>query len=308
MSNSHVPTVYVVAATGTQGSAVCRQLRQLDWAVRATVRNPDSLQAQALAKLGVVLNVGDWDDTDALAAGLAGCDKLFMALVANYRDLDNERVWAQRILALAKAAGVSNVIYTSSISADAPEKRTLVPPDHLLPKSLFCKNIIEGLVQRAGFAHWTILRPGFFMSNMLDPKARMYPELFEQRTWLTALTAETRLNLIDPEDIARFAVAALQDPARFHSHGIDLVGDRLTPVQMMEALSAAAGRDIKAAFYTDEQVAQAMDKNPFIGAQVFLRDGEKCVDAEKVNSFGIPMGSFKGFLAREQAAVINTYT
>ncbi|KAK2617018.1 hypothetical protein QQS21_000109 [Conoideocrella luteorostrata] len=301
------PTVYVVTATGTQGSAVCRQLRQLGWAVRATVRNLNSPQAQALAKLGVVLNEGDWDDADVLAAGLTGCDKLFLALVANFRDLDNERVWAQRILALAKAAGVSDVVYTSAINANAPEKRTLISPDHLILKSLFCKNIIEGLVQRAGFSHWTILRPGFFMSNLLDPKARIYHELFERSTWLTALTADTRLNLIDPEDIATFAVAALQDPARFQGHGIDLVGERLTPVQMMEALSAATGREMKAAFYSDEEIAQAMKANPLIGAQVFQRDGEKCVDAEKVKSWGIPMGNFKGFLARERAAVNETY-
>lgn len=304
---SKSPTIYVVGATGAQGSAVCRQLRQKGCGVRATVRKPDSSQAQALANLGVVLNTGDWDDKDALAAGLAGCDQMFLALLPNYRDLDNERVWAQTILSLAAAAGVSDVVYTSSISADAPEKRTLLPPDHLLPKSLFVKNIIEGLVQRAGFAHWTILRPGFFMSNLLDPKARLYPELFERATWLTALKPETNLNLVDPEDIARFAVAALHDPTRFHGHGIDLVSERLTPIQIMETLSAAAGREIKAAFYTDQEVAQTIGTNPFVGAQVYLRDGETAVDAEKVKTWGIPMGTFEHFLARERAAVSDTY-
>ncbi|KAF4966741.1 hypothetical protein FSARC_5606 [Fusarium sarcochroum] len=302
-----VPTVYVVAATGTQGSAVCRQLRQLDWAVHATVRNIDSAQAQALAKLGVALNPGDWDDENALVSGLKGCIKLFIALGPNYADLDDERVWAQRILKLARAEGISDVVYSSSISANAPEKRTLLPPKHLLPKSLFVKNIIEGFVQRAGFTHWTIVRPGFFMTNLLDPKVRIYRELFEQNTWLTALTSESKLNLIDPEDIAKFAVAALRDPTRFHGHGIDLVGERLTPIQMMEALSAASGRELKAAFYSEEEIAQNMDKNPFIGASLFLRDSERLVDAEKVKAWGISMGTFKEFLARENAAVRKTY-
>ncbi|KAJ4253883.1 hypothetical protein NW762_010281 [Fusarium torreyae] len=301
------PTVFVVAATGTQGSAVCRQLRQLDWAVHATVRNIDSANAQALAKLGVTLNQGDWDDENALNAGLKGCNKLFMVFMPNYTDLDDERVWAQRILRLAKENGISDIVYSSSISADAPEKRTLLPPKHILPKSLFVKNVIEGLVKRAGFTHWTIVRPGFFMTNLLDPKVRIYRELFEQNTWLTALTPESKLNLIDPEDIAKFAVAALRDPARFHGHGIDLVSERLNPVQMMEALSAASGRELKAAFYTEEEIAQNIDKNPFIGASLFLRDSEQLVDAEKVKVWGIPMGTFKGFLARENAAVRKTY-
>ncbi|KAF5606430.1 NAD(P)H azoreductase [Fusarium subglutinans] len=302
-----LPTVYVVAATGIQGSAVCRHLRQSNWSVRATVRNTESPQAQALAKIGVVLNPGDWDDEEALTAGLTSCNKLFLALGPNYSNLDDERVWAQRIIALAKKAGVEDIVYSSSISADAPERRTLLPPGHLLFKSLFVKNVIEGLVQRAGFRHWTIIRPGFFMSNLLAPKARIYSDLFEHNTWLTALKHDTKLNLVDPQDIAKFTFSALNDPGRFNGEGIDLVSERLTAVQMMAILVDATGRDLKAEFYTDEQVAQAIDSNPFIGSQVFLRDGEKCVDAERVKTWGIELGRFKEFLVREKDAVAETF-
>ncbi|KAF5982348.1 NAD(P)H azoreductase [Fusarium bulbicola] len=272
-----LPTVYVVAATGTQGSAVCHHLRQSNWSVRATVRNTESPQAQALAKIGVVLNSGDWDDEEALAAGLTGCNKLFLAIGPNYSNLDDERIWAQRIIALAKKAGVEDI------------------------------NLIEGLVQRAGFKHWTVIRPGFFMSNLLVPKARIYSDLFEQNTWLTALKPDTKLNLVDPADIAKFTFAAFSGPDNFNRKGVDLVSERLTAVQMMEILADATGRDMKAEFYTDEQVAQVMDTNPFIGSQVFLRDGEKCVDAEKVKTWGIGLGSFKEFLVREKDAVAETY-
>jgi uncharacterized protein YbjT (DUF2867 family) len=305
--SSKTPTVFVVTATGTQGSALCRQLRELGWHVRATVRNPDSRPAKALTNLGVALNVGDWDDEDALTAGVSGCNMLFLALVPNYRDVDDERIWALRILRVAKAAGVKHVVYTSVVSADAPERRTLLPADHLFAKILFSKNIVEGLVQRAGFEHWTILRPGFFMSNLLDPKVRMYHELFERNTWLTAMTPDTKLGLVDPEDIAKFAVAAFQDPERFNKQAIELVGQRLTPEQMMELLSGVIGREMKARFYTEEEVRTGITTNPLIAAQVVLRDGEKFVDLEKVNSWGIPMGTFKEFLEREKTAVRETY-
>ncbi|KAF4344800.1 NAD(P)H azoreductase [Fusarium beomiforme] len=302
------PTVYVVAATGTQGSAVCRHLRQLNWAVHATVRNMESPAAQALARIGVGLNSGDWDNEEALAAGLKSCTKLFLALGQNYSNLDDERIWAQRIIALAKKAGVQDIVYSSSISANAPEKRTLLPPNHLLFKTLFTKNIIEGLVQRAGFNHWTIIRPGFFMSNLLAPKARIYNDLFERNTWLTALKPDTKLNLVDPDDIASFAAAAFHDPERFHGQGIDLVSERLTPVQMMEVLTATTGREFTAEFHPEEKVAQEMNTNPFVGSQVFLRDGEKCVDAEKVKKWAIKLGTFKDFVVREKQAVAETYS
>ena len=132
-------------------------------------------------------------------------------------------------------------------------------------------------------------------------------ELFENNTWLTALKPDTQLNTIDPEDVAKFAVAALRDPARFHGRGIDLVGERLTAVEMMEALSEAVGREITASFYTEEQIAQDIEKNPFIGASLFLRDGVKHVDAENVKTWGIPMGTYREFLAREREAVQKTY-
>jgi len=298
--SSGVPTVFVVTATGSQGSALCRQLRELGWCVRATVRNQDSASARALTDIGVTLNVGDWDDETALAAGVAGCDMLFLALVTSYGDFDAERIWALRILRLARAAGVKQVVYTSAVSADAPEKRTLLPPDHLFAKALYCKNIIEGLVRRAGFEYWTILRPGFFMSNLLEPKVRIYPELVETGVWLTALTPETQIGLIDPEDIAAFAAAAFRGPERFHRHEIDLVGERMTPGRMMELLSGAVGRQLEARFYTEEQIRASIITNPLIAVQFMLREVAS-VDLEKVKSWGVRMGTFEKFLLRESS-------
>lgn len=302
-----MPTAFVVTPTGTQGSAVCRHLCRLGLGVRATVRDPTAGPARTLAALGVTLIPGDWDDEAALASGLAGCAMLFLALAPDYTSLDNERVWATRILRLARAAGVTHVVYSGSIGADAPERRALLPPDHLLARSLFVKNAIEGLVRRAGFEHWTILRPGFFMTNFLDPKARLYPDLFQRNTWLTAMTPDTELGLIDPEDIAGFTVAAFQDPERFGGKEINLVGERLTPGQVMEALSAATGRAFRAQFYSDEEIAAGLATNPLIGAQLALRDGAKFVDMDETKAWGVPMGTFRAFLEREKGAVREAY-
>ncbi|KAH6697161.1 hypothetical protein F5X68DRAFT_226547 [Plectosphaerella plurivora] len=306
--SSSPPTVFVVTATGAQGSAVCRQLRHLGWSVRATVRSPDSRPARALTDLGVTITPGSYDDEAAFTTAFAGCSILFLALVPDYRNMDNERIWATRILRIARAAGVTQVIYSSSISADAPESRGLtLPPDHLFFKMLFSKNAIEGIVRRAGFPTWTILRPGFFMTNLLDPKVRMYPELFERNTWLTGMTPETKIGFIDPEDIAAFAVAAMQDPERFGGQEINLVGERLTPGQAMEALSGVIGRTLEAKFHTEEEIATMMATNPLVGAQVALRGGEEFADVAEAKSWGVPMGTFQNFLARENAAVQETY-
>ena len=78
------PTVFVCSATGSQGGALTRKLRKLGWEVHATTRDLESEAAVALRGIGVKLTEGDWDNTDALKASIAGCDKLYLCLVPNW--------------------------------------------------------------------------------------------------------------------------------------------------------------------------------------------------------------------------------
>ncbi len=84
-------TVYVCSATGYQGSALARKLRDLGWEVHATTRNPESSAAIALKTVGVHLTESNWDNTEALSASIAGCDKLFLCLMPNWDDPSCER-------------------------------------------------------------------------------------------------------------------------------------------------------------------------------------------------------------------------
>ncbi|KAK3314413.1 hypothetical protein B0H66DRAFT_568412 [Apodospora peruviana] len=299
MASNTLPTVFVCGATGSQGAALCRQLRVIGWNVHATVRDPHSQAAQALEAHGVKLTVGDWDNKEALATTMAGCDKLFLNLVPNFGDWDRERLHAQSILAIAKEVGVKQVVYSSAVTAHAPEKRSGMDPSHPIHKLFFMKNTIEGIMKRAAFDHWTILRPTFFMANFLQPKVRMYPDLAQTNTFKTAMMPDTLMDLIDHEDIARFALAAFGDPTRFDQQEIELFGEALTPGQVTERLSMAAGRDIKAEFYTDEEIKEQHGTNLMIEVQLSMRDSHRFVDAEKIKSFGIPLTTFRDFLERE---------
>lgn len=84
-------TVYVCSATGYQGGALARRLRELGWGVRTTTRDPASPAAVALKAAGVQLTEGDWDNIGALNASIAGCDKLFLCLLPNWDDPSCER-------------------------------------------------------------------------------------------------------------------------------------------------------------------------------------------------------------------------
>ena len=303
MSN---PTVFVTSATGTQGEAVARQLRQLGWNVRATVRDPNAAPAKHLESLGVSLTVGDWDNREALKTAISGSDRLFLNMRPTLQDMGIERVQAKRILDVAKAAGVKHVVYSSGVSVNRLQELNL-DPESIVAQSLYSKEAIEELVRNAGFASWTMLRGPFFMANFLQPKIMMYPGFVETNNWTIALRPDTIIPMVDCEDIAKFAVAAFQDPARFHGHGLTVAGDALTPPQMMEQLSAAAGRELKAVCLTDEEIEAQSATNIFIKGQLLMRDMNKFVDLEDVRSWGIPVHTFKQFLERETQAIKETW-
>ncbi len=94
------------------------------------------------------------------------------------------------------------MLYSSGITVDRLDELDL-DRDSIMGQSLLSKQAIEELVRTSGFKYWTILRGTFFMANFLQPKIMMYPGFVESRTWTTALTAETRMPMVDCDDIAR---------------------------------------------------------------------------------------------------------
>jgi uncharacterized protein YbjT (DUF2867 family) len=268
----------------------------------------DAPIVRELQGLGVEFAAGDWSDETALTTAITGCSHLFLNLIPSMAaTFSSEVPHAKRILAIAKASGVKHIIYSSGMSVSNPEEREFYDPNSLVAKALGWKKEIEGLVRTAGFETWTILRGGFFMANFLQPKVRMYPGLVETSTWTTAMQPQTRIPIVDTDDIGKFAVVAFCDPARFHKKEVPIAGEVLTPDELMQQLGEANGRDMRNVFLTDEEIEAQRATNIFVAGQLMSRDLDKCVDLEETRSWGIPLGTFKEFLKRESKAVKETY-
>ncbi len=67
-------TIVVTGATGKQGGAVFRHLKQRGFALRALVRNPEKPQARELEGNGVEVLRGDFDDMESMKRALDGAD------------------------------------------------------------------------------------------------------------------------------------------------------------------------------------------------------------------------------------------
>lgn len=305
------PTVFICGATGSQGGALTHQLRAMDWAVHATVRNLESGPAKLLKAAGVQLTQGDWDDAAALKSAMTGCDKLFLCLLPDFSDMNRERRQAEAIVKIAQDAGVGQVVASTSLGVftlDDTEAKEHIVPESFMAEHLAGKKGVEESVRRGGFQYWTFLRPSFFMANFLEPKVARYPEPRDKGTWTTAMTPETLLALIDHVDIASFAAEVFQDPERFHGQAIGLASDMLSVQDTLITLGEAAGRPLKAVFLTDDEISENQKtSNVFTNSQISMRYMSRYIDMNGVASVIRPT-SFKNFLERERETVKATYS
>ncbi|KAK7415203.1 hypothetical protein QQX98_006050 [Neonectria punicea] len=299
--------VFVCGATGTQGGAIARHLRDKNIKVNALARDPTSAPAKALEALGVKLWHGDYDSKEVIAAAMAGCTAVFINLMPNLQDLSTEIVWAKNLLEASKAAGANHVVYSSGFGANQTEKMEFLDQQGFVAMVLRSKHAIELEVQAAGYEHWTILRPGNFMANYLPPLVRMYAGLIETGVWTTAMKAETVLPLVDTETIGRFGAAAILEPERFGNKDVIFADQLMGGDEIMAELSAATGRELKAVYLTDGEIEEQKGSNIFVGGQLAMRDMSQFVNLDEVKEWGIPLSTFKAFLEREKERVNETY-
>ncbi|EOO04202.1 putative nad dependent epimerase dehydratase protein [Phaeoacremonium minimum UCRPA7] len=278
----------------------------MGWDVHATTRHLDSAAAKSLQAIGVQFSVGDWDNEETLREQIEGCSKLFLVMFPTLTDLRREVEQAKHIISIAKAAGVKQVLYTSAYGVQTPERSKHYNPNSLVTATLAAKKAIEDEIRNANFEYWTIIRPGWFMANFLEPKVKMYAGLTETNTWTTGILPDSRMPLIDHEDIAKFTIAAFKDPVRFNGRAFEIASDIRYLGDVIKSLGDASHRHIKIHFLTDGEI-DAQKSNPLVSSTLVLRDMAQFVDFDEVKSWGIPVTTWEDFLRREKEAVEKTY-
>jgi len=233
-------TILITGVTGQQGGAVAQALQGKGFHLRGLTRTPDSERAAALARYAVEIVKGDLDDEATLRQALAGAWGVFSVQNPLQAGVEREEAQGKRLATLAREAGVEHYVYTSVGSA---HKRTGVP--HFDSKSR-----IEETVRGLGFPSHVILRPVFFMENLLAPFS------LQGSTLASALGPGTKLQMIAVDDIGWFGARAFTDAVALNRREIDLAGDVRTMPEVAEILTDALGRPIAFAQTPIEQVRQ----------------------------------------------------
>jgi uncharacterized protein YbjT (DUF2867 family) len=296
MSTDPAP-VLVAGATGRQGGATARALRAAGVPVRALVRDPDTNAAKTVAALGAELVTGDLHDRDSVIRAAEGARAVFSvqmpALNGDSFDFDGEVAQGVNLVEGAKAAGVPQFVHTSVTGAG---RHTEVPGWAegrwaSMEPTLGAKSAIQDRVREAGFPHWTLLKPGFFMENFLPSMAFLFPRGIEGGL-VSVLKPGTRLSLVAVDDIGRAAAAAIAAPERFDGVELELASDYLSMTEIAEVLSRALGTRLSAPDMTEEEALAA--GMPGMGAShEWLNAHGQPARPEYARDLGIPLTGFE---------------
>lgn len=220
--------ILITGVTGQQGGSVAAALAGSDFQLQGMTRKPDSPAAQALKAKGVTIVQGDLDDAASLTKALAGAWGVFAVQNTWEAGVEKEEEQGKRIATLAREAGVRHFVYSSVGSA---HRATGIP--HFDNKWR-----VEETVRSLGFPSHVILRPVFFMENIVSPW------FLNGDTIYSALKPDTVLQMIAVQDIGKYGARAFTEAGRLNGRAIDLAGDALTMTRAAAALSAGLGRAI----------------------------------------------------------------
>ncbi|HEV8266229.1 MAG TPA: SDR family oxidoreductase [Gemmatimonadales bacterium] len=223
----------VVGATGMLGGEICRLLAERRKPIRALVRRTSSPEKlAALRSLGAELVQGDLKDRRSLDAACRGANAVISTASSTLSRQEGdsiETVDGQGQLSLidaAAAAGVGHFVFISFPTIDIT-----------FPLQS-AKRAAEERLRRSRMTY-TILQPTFFAEVWLSPALGF--DLVNGKAQVYG-AGDNKISWISFRDVARFAVAALDNP-RAKNVVLKLGGpDALSPLDVVRLAEQTTGK------------------------------------------------------------------
>lgn len=299
-------TYFVTGASGSQGRYVAHKLLASGHKVRALVRDPNKPASVELHKLGAMLISGDYDNIPAVQEAAQGCTGIFLLPMPS-QNPGGELKQVQNIIATSKAAGIKRIVISTVARAEEGEKfAKLVPGNKHFSSYWPSKKAVQEAVQNAGFESWTILQPGWLMTNWIMPVSQFYfAELKKEKVIVMSVAEDTVLDLTAPEDIGSFAAKALsEEESGLENRIIKVAGERLTVGECADVISQVSGTKVGFRIKSDEDIEKEKNASPLVASQIWGKlEGSK-IDLEQVKSYGVPLTTFKQFLENHKEQIL----
>jgi uncharacterized protein YbjT (DUF2867 family) len=204
--------VLVIGGTGTLGRQIARRALDAGHQVRCMVRSPR--KASFLQEWGCELTRGDLLDPDSLDYALEGQEAVIDAATTRATDGGSvyETDWTGKLnlLRACERADVRRFVFVSLLDAERHRDVPLMDIKHCTEQALIDSDF-----------DYTILRCVAFMQGLISQFA--IPVLENQTVWVSG--TPTPIAYMNTQDVARFAVAALERPETIR-RALPVVGPR----------------------------------------------------------------------------------
>jgi uncharacterized protein YbjT (DUF2867 family) len=236
---SNMTKVLVTGATGTTGRQIVDALGAKGLEVRAGVRTPERAGDLGLAEVVRL----DFEAEDTLIEALHGVDAAY--LVTPF--IEDAVPYVERFLAAATGSGLGHVVRLSSAGAD--------------PASDFGLARTHGLSEervKASGIPWTILRPSFFMDNLLN----FGGETIKKDGAFYGAAGDAKVAYVSSRDIADVVATVLAHRADHRGKTYALTGpDAVTNHEAAALLTKVTGKTVKYVDLTPEELAKGAASN-----------------------------------------------
>jgi uncharacterized protein YbjT (DUF2867 family) len=218
--------ILVTGAAGKTGRAVIRALTARGEAVRALVHRPE--QVGLVKRLGAQQAItGDMHAQEQMTRATQGIQAMYHICPNMSRD---EVEIGEVAISAARSAGVEHFVYHS----------VLHPQTEAMPHHWHKLRVEERLFESG--LRYTILQPSAYMQNVLVH----WGLITEQGIFPVPYAIETRLGMVDLEDVAAAAVVVLTRQGHAGAT-YELAGtEALSQIEVSAALSQELGRPIQA--------------------------------------------------------------
>jgi len=217
--------VLVTGATGTVSTALLAELKGKSGIhPRALVHNAG--KAAALVEEGYEVAVGDLEEPETLDEAFDAVDVLWLLTPASAL----EPSMGSNAVNAARKAKVKHIVRNSAIKAahDAPNRNGRLHAQ------------VEDAIKASGIA-WTILRPHYYMQNLLSSAGSVASD-----GMLYMNMGEAPVGMIDARDVGVLAARVIQDPSSHAGKIYNPTGPKSTTMRVAaETLAYVLGKPVQ---------------------------------------------------------------
>jgi uncharacterized protein YbjT (DUF2867 family) len=277
-------TVVVFGASGNVGAVLARKLAERGVLVRAFYDR--STPQRAAFPDGVVELHGTFEDDVAIRRATAGADAVFL-LTPPSRD---QVGWQRTIVDAAVAGQVQRVVKLSAFET---------APDSPLQMGRWHYDGERALAQSG--LDYVILRPQYFMQNLTGALR----EATRTGVLRGAATGDTRLGVVDVQDVAGVAAVVLTEPGHEREVLLPTGPAALSFDDMAAELSVVAGAPVRYEQRAPQRITTELVARGWPDWHIsdfFKIHGEAAsptVTSVVEDITGFPAGDFSSFLGRE---------